>query len=48
MLLARKLLRESNRKVYEVAEELGYANPHYFSKLFKDDTGLTPLEFRNQ
>lgn len=38
----------SNRKVYEVAEELGYANPHYFSKLFKDDTGLTPLEFRNQ
>ncbi|WNS41148.1 response regulator [Paenibacillus sp. MMS20-IR301] len=48
MLLARRLLRESNRKVYEVAEELGYANPHYFSKLFKDDTGLTPLEFRNQ
>ncbi|MBW4081499.1 response regulator [Paenibacillus sp. S150] len=48
MLLARKLLRDSNRKVYEVAEELGYANPHYFSKLFKDDTGLTPLEFRNQ
>ncbi|WP_019913071.1 response regulator transcription factor [Paenibacillus sp. HW567] len=48
MLLARKLLRDSNRKVYEVAEELGYANPHYFSKLFKDDTGVTPLEFRNQ
>lgn len=48
MLLARRLLRESNRKVYEVAEALGYANPHYFSKLFKDDTGMTPLEFRNQ
>ncbi|WP_042203518.1 response regulator [Paenibacillus camerounensis] len=48
MLLARRLLRESNDKVYEVAEKLGYANPHYFSKLFKDDTGLTPLEFRNQ
>lgn len=48
MALAKKMLRESNRKVYEVAEQLGYANPHYFSKLFKDDTGLTPLEFRNQ
>lgn len=48
MLLARRLLRESNDKVYEVAEKLGYANPHYFSKLFKDDTGMTPLEFRNQ
>lgn len=48
MLLARRLLRESNDKIYEVAEKLGYANPHYFSKLFKDDTGLTPLEFRNQ
>ncbi len=48
MLLARKMLRESNLKVYEVAEQLGYANPHYFSKLFKDDIGMTPLEFRNQ
>ncbi len=48
MLLARKMLRESNLKVYEVAEQLGYANPNYFSKLFKDDIGMTPLEFRNQ
>ncbi|MFS0728206.1 response regulator transcription factor [Paenibacillus sp. 1P07SE] len=45
---AKKLLRETNHKVYDIASELGYANPHYFSKLFKDEVGMTPLEFRNK
>jgi two-component system response regulator YesN len=48
MELAQKLLRETNRKVYKIAEDIGYANPHYFSKLFKKRTGLTPLEWRNR
>jgi two-component system response regulator YesN len=45
---AQKLLRETNRKVYEIAADIGYANPHYFSKLFKERIGVTPLEYRNQ
>ena len=48
MELAQKRLHETNRKVYEIAADIGYANPHYFSKLFKERTGVTPLEFRNR
>ena len=45
---SKKLLRETNLKVYEIAEKLGYNNPHYFSKWFKERVGMTPLEYRNQ
>lgn len=45
---AQKRLRETNLKVYEIAADIGYANPHYFSKLFKERVGVTPLEYRNQ
>ncbi|TDG00757.1 response regulator [Paenibacillus piri] len=45
---AQKLLRETNKKVYEIAADIGYTNPHYFSKLFKERIGMTPLEYRNQ
>ncbi|WP_419872596.1 response regulator transcription factor [Candidatus Pristimantibacillus sp. PTI5] len=45
---AQKLLRESNRKIYEIAADVGYMNPHYFSKLFKERIGVTPLDYRNQ
>lgn len=45
---AQRLLRETNKKIYEIADEIGYTNPHYFSKLFKERTGVTPLEYRNQ
>ncbi|UQZ86273.1 putative response regulatory protein [Paenibacillus konkukensis] len=46
--LAQKLLRGTTKKVYEIAAEIGYTNPHYFSKLFKDRMGLAPLDYRNQ
>lgn len=45
---AQKQLRETNKKVYEIASEIGYGNAQYFSKLFKDKFGITPLEYRNQ
>jgi len=45
---AQQLLRDTNRKVYEIAAGVGYSNPHYFSKLFKERTGVTPLEYRNR
>lgn len=48
MEYAQKLLRGTNKKIYEIAAEIGYTNSHYFSKLFKERVGLTPVEYRNQ
>lgn len=42
---AKRLLRETNYKVYEVSEMLGYQNAYYFSKVFKKITGMTPTEY---
>jgi len=45
---AEKLLLESNKKIHEIAELLGYDNPPYFIKVFKKHYGWTPKEFRDQ
>jgi two-component system response regulator YesN len=42
---AKKLLRESEYKVYEISAMLGYQNAYYFSKVFKKVTGMTPSEY---
>ncbi|MCM3131776.1 response regulator [Paenibacillus polysaccharolyticus] len=42
------LLKNTNKKIYEITSELGYQNPQYFSKMFKKHYGLTPNEFRDQ
>ncbi|WP_274653570.1 response regulator transcription factor [Paenibacillus humicola] len=42
------LLKNSNKKIYEITSELGYQNPQYFSKMFKKAYGVTPNEFRDQ
>ncbi|MBQ7371726.1 MAG: helix-turn-helix domain-containing protein [Blautia sp.] len=44
---AKKLLRDKNRKVYEVAGECGYPNYKYFNSVFKKYTGYSPKEYRN-
>jgi len=46
--MAKKLLRESNDKVYEVAGRVGYADVVHFSKVFKQATGQSPNRYRNQ
>lgn len=45
---AKKLLLESNMKIYEIAESVGYTDTAYFSKIFKKITQVTPNEFRNK
>ncbi|QYR23013.1 response regulator [Paenibacillus sp. sptzw28] len=45
---AHYLLKNSNKKIYEITSELGYQNPQYFSKMFKKYYGVTPGEFRDQ
>ncbi|CAI6028726.1 Regulator of RpoS [Paenibacillus sp. JJ-100] len=42
------LLKNTNKKIYEITSELGYQNPQYFSKMFKKHYGMTPNEFRDQ
>ena len=45
---AKKLLVNTNYKVYKVAELIGYSDYKYFSVQFKKYAALTPKEYRNQ
>lgn len=44
---AKPILLNSNKKVSEVAYDLGFDYPQSFTRLFKNKTGLSPLEYRN-
>jgi len=44
---AMELLANSNIKINEVAQEVGYTNSHSFIRAFKKYVGKTPGEFRN-
>ncbi|MDI9874208.1 MULTISPECIES: helix-turn-helix domain-containing protein [Bacteroidota] len=43
---AKNLLLGTDKTVAETAYQLGFENPPYFSRLFKKEVGLTPVEFR--
>jgi len=45
---AKELLAKTRLKNYEVANKVGYSDPHYFSTLFKKYTGKTPTTYRNE
>ena len=45
---AKELLKGTTLKASAVAFEAGYNDAHYFSYIFKKNTGLTPLEYRAQ
>lgn len=46
MQRAGELLRETNMKVYEIADHVGYRYLPYFSRQFKEHFGMSPLEYR--
>ncbi|WP_353146546.1 AraC family transcriptional regulator [Chryseobacterium sp.] len=46
LLEARRLLFYTSMDVKQIAFELGYNDPIYFSRFFKKGTGMTALEFR--
>lgn len=47
VLEAKRLLYYSQFNVKEITHSLGYDDPAYFSRIFKNATGITPLSFRN-
>jgi AraC family transcriptional activator of pobA len=47
ILESKRLLINPKKSINQVADELGFENYSYFTKLFKKQTGITPSEFRS-
>lgn len=45
---AKQILAHTDRRTYEVAEDVGFSDPHYFSAAFKRAEGISPREYREQ
>jgi two-component system response regulator YesN len=45
---AKRMLRDTMLKTYEVADSAGYSSTKYFCKLFRKLHGMTPSEYRNR
>ena len=43
---AARMLRDTDEKTYLIAERTGYADPNYFSYVFKRHFGISPSKFR--
>lgn len=43
---AKKLLRRTNLKIYEIAQKVGYTNPDYFMNRFEKLNNISPLKYR--
>jgi two-component system response regulator YesN len=44
---AKSLLKDSTLKIYEIAGQVGYQDFRHFVKLFKDQEGMTPAQYRD-
>jgi two-component system response regulator YesN len=44
---AKTMLQDKKNKLHEIAPAIGYNDPHYFSYVFKKNTGVSPKEYRN-
>lgn len=44
---AKNLLLSGDERIHEIAADVGYENTNHFINLFKKETGLTPLVYRN-
>ncbi|OGJ91804.1 MAG: hypothetical protein A2487_04420 [Candidatus Raymondbacteria bacterium RifOxyC12_full_50_8] len=43
-----ELLQNTNKRVMEIAFEVGYSSLEYFNKVFKDSIGMRPTDFREK
>ena len=44
---AKELLSSSDININKISELLGFNNQHYFSRVFKNHVGLSPLQYKN-
>ncbi|WP_051691167.1 ABC transporter substrate-binding protein [Bacillus zhangzhouensis] len=42
---AKQLMAQGNEKLKNIAQEIGYQDPYYFSRIFKKKTGVTPSQY---
>jgi two-component system response regulator YesN len=45
---AKELLRNTDYKIFEVGEMVGFNNSKHFTKIFKEIIGISPIEYRNK
>ncbi len=45
---AKKMLETPKMNVKEIGKACGYSSPCYFARIFKRETGCTPVEYRNR
>lgn len=43
---AKKMLKDSEYRIQEISKLVGFDNPNYFSKVFREQTGMTPKSFK--
>ncbi len=46
MDIAKERIFDTSKSVSEIAYELGFKYPQHFSRMFKNETGYTPNQFR--
>ncbi|WP_425057687.1 AraC family transcriptional regulator [Sporomusa carbonis] len=46
--LAQKLLRDTDSSIVQIALKVGYQDTSYFCRVFRQETGQTPNQYRNQ
>ena len=46
LVLAKKLLAETDMKIYEIAQKTGFETPGYFTKVFNKAERISPRNFR--
>jgi len=44
---AKELLKTTDKRVYEIADYLGFNDAYYFSSWFKRTVGVSPTEYKN-
>lgn len=45
---AKELLQNPAMKLYQIASAVGYKDPNYFAKIFKQQVGTTPSQYREK
>lgn len=45
---AKERIFDHSKSLAEIAYELGFKHPQHFTRMFKETTGVTPSEYRNQ